>query len=215
MTLPRALAPALAMCLLAGMPVLADTAERTRIDPRLGMLLGQEQAALAEVAPGHVERIVGPAPEPAAAPVRHARSEARSHGGDDLACLSRALYFEARGEGAAGMQAVAEVILNRVDSALFPGSICAVVYQGVRNPGGCQFSFACDGNSEAIHEPQAYAEAERIARAMAGGAARTLTGGATHFHTVAVNPNWAAVFPQTAQIGAHLFYRKPMRVASN
>ena len=50
---------------------------------------------------------------------------------------------------------------------------------------------------------------------MVSGAARALTGGATHFHTVAVNPSWAAVFPQTAQIGTHLFYRKPLRIAAN
>ena len=54
-----------------------------------------------------------------------------------------------------------------------------------------------------------------VARAALDGAPRTLTGGATHYHTTAVSPSWAARFPQTAQIGVHLFYRQPVRTASN
>jgi spore germination cell wall hydrolase CwlJ-like protein len=44
---------------------------------------------------------------------------------------------------------------------------------------------------------------------MMDGAPRTLTMGATHFHTRWVRPGWARRFPQTAAIGAHLFYRQP------
>ena len=36
------------------------------------------------------------------------------------ACLSEALYFEARGESVKGQFAVAEVILNRVASPAYP-----------------------------------------------------------------------------------------------
>lgn len=49
-------------------------------------------------------------------------SSARSYSGEDLRCLAEALYHEARGEGAKGQAAVAEVILNRVDSRAFPGN---------------------------------------------------------------------------------------------
>jgi spore germination cell wall hydrolase CwlJ-like protein len=44
---------------------------------------------------------------------------------------------------------------------------------------------------------------------MLDGAPRSLTDGATHFHTRAVRPGWAMRFPRTAAIGAHLFYRQP------
>jgi spore germination cell wall hydrolase CwlJ-like protein len=44
---------------------------------------------------------------------------------------------------------------------------------------------------------------------MMDGAPRALTMGATHFHTRWVRPGWAGRFPQTAAIGAHLFYRQP------
>ena len=45
-------------------------------------------------------------------------------------CLTEALYFEARGESLEGQIAVAEVILNRVDSPLYPRTVCGVVKQG-------------------------------------------------------------------------------------
>jgi len=128
-------------------------------------------------------------------------------GGADWQCLTKALYFEARGETLPGQFAVAEVILNRVDSPAYPDTVCAVVAQG--NANGCQFSFVCDGNADGMRDAAAIDRAGLVARAMLDGATRTLTGGATHFHTRTVAPSWATVFPRTAQIGAHLFYRQP------
>ncbi len=124
-------------------------------------------------------------------------------------CLATAIYHEARGESIRGQFAVAEVILNRVDSRRFPNSICGVVYQGVQQGrrGGCQFSFACDGNSEAMPNRSAARTAQRIAQVMSDGGHRGLTQGALYFHTTAVNPSWATRFTQTTHIGAHLFYR--------
>ena len=123
-------------------------------------------------------------------------------------CLATAIYHEARGESIKGQFAVAEVILNRVASRKFPNSICGVVYQGASNQGrGCQFSFACDGRSEAMPNRGAATRARRIAQVMADGGHRGLTGGALYFHTTAVNPSWARRFTQTSHIGAHLFYR--------
>lgn len=120
-------------------------------------------------------------------------------------CLRTALYFEARGEGVKGQFAVAEVILNRVDSTRYPNSICGVVKQGGNR--SCQFSFNCDGMAEVLANPDAADIAGRIARVMMDGAPRGLTAGATHFHTTAVNPDWSRRFAKTASIGSHLFYR--------
>ncbi len=120
-------------------------------------------------------------------------------------CLARAIYFEARGESIKGQFAVAEVILNRVDSPLYPDDICRVVHQGGSR--GCQFSFTCDGFSDRIREKDAFETAGRIARLMLDGAPRLLTDGATHFHTRQVRPGWAHRMPRTASIGQHLFYR--------
>ncbi len=133
----------------------------------------------------------------------------RAAGGQQWQCLSEALYFEARGETLRGQFAVAEVILNRVATPDYPDTVCGVVKQGSGRPGGCQFSYACDGKPETVTEPAAWERAGKIARLVLDGKAGGLTDGATHFHTAQVRPGWAAVFPQTARIGAHLFYRQP------
>ncbi|MBV7377924.1 cell wall hydrolase [Maritimibacter dapengensis] len=122
-------------------------------------------------------------------------------------CLTEALYFEARGESHHGVFAVAEVILNRVESPRFPNSVCGVIKQGAARHLSCQFTYACDGRPEHVAEPRAYARMGKVARAMLDGAPRTLTGGATFYHTTGVNPRWASRLSQTAQIGVHRFYR--------
>lgn len=127
-------------------------------------------------------------------------------GGQDWECLRRAIYFEARGKSIKGQVAVAEVVLNRVESRRFPGSVCGVVNQ--RGGGGCQFSFVCDGIADRMGERGAVDRAGRIARAMLDGAPRSLTAGATYFHTHGVRPSWARQFDRTASIGSHLFYRQ-------
>lgn len=121
-------------------------------------------------------------------------------------CLKTALYFEARGETIEGQFAVAEVILNRVDSVRYPNTVCGVVLQG--GSGSCQFSFHCDGKTETMVDPEAEAISGRIARVMLDGAPRKLTDGAMYFHALGVKPSWSKRFEQTASIGAHLFYSR-------
>ena len=131
----------------------------------------------------------------------------------DLQCLATALYFEARGESLKGQAAVAEVILNRVESPAYPRTICGVVNQ--RGAGGCQFSYTCDGRSDRVSERGAWQRASKVAAAMLNGASRELTGGATHFHTPSVRPDWSRRFTRTAAIGGPIFYRQPVRTAMN
>ncbi len=133
-------------------------------------------------------------------------AQAAPQGGAEWECLKTALYFESRGESLKGQFAVAEVILNRVDSPDFPNSVCSVVNQG--GGGGCQFSFICDGDRDVVHERGAADLAGRIASIMLSGAPRTLTGGATYFHARSVRPSWSYKFAETVKIGAHLFYRQ-------
>ncbi len=122
-------------------------------------------------------------------------------------CLAEALYFEARSESVQGQRAVAEVILNRVDSRKFPNTVCDVVHQGAHRKHACQFSYNCDGLPEHIAEPKAYARAKAIALDMVGEGARDLTSGATHYHTSAVSPGWSRRLSKTTKIGTHIFYR--------
>lgn len=153
------------------------------------------------------------------APVQFSRAwidaQPRATGDAQWRCLSEALYFEARGETVKGQFAVAEVILNRVQSGRFPASICAVINQGTGKKYQCQFTYTCDGNKEIIAEPGAFTRVGKIARAAMDGQAAALTDGATHYHTTAVRPRWARVYTKTARIGVHLFYRHTWRTASN
>jgi spore germination cell wall hydrolase CwlJ-like protein len=129
----------------------------------------------------------------------------------EIDCLARAVYFEARSESVAGQHAVARVILNRVDSAYYPDTVCEVVYQNQHMRNACQFSFACDGTDVTIREEDAFEKAMQVAtvnyrcdsgcRAWKGDIARS-----THYHADYVNPFWSAKLERTGKLGRHIFY---------
>lgn len=122
-------------------------------------------------------------------------------------CLAEALYHEARGEKISGQIAVAEVILNRVESRRFPNSVCGVINQGTGRRNACQFSYTCDGRSDRISEHKAFQRVGKIAQLMLDGQPRLLTDGATFYHASRVRPKWSRVFTRTARIGSHVFYK--------
>ena len=128
-------------------------------------------------------------------------------------CLTEALYFEARGENLVGQVAVAEVILNRVDSKTYPDSVCGVIQQGQSRRNSCQFSYICDGKVEHIGNRRAFEEMGQIAWVMLQGKPRILTGKATHYHNSSVKPRWAKRLVRTARIGDHIFYRQALQLS--
>ncbi len=181
---------------------------------RLGAVMGQERAAVRSANASDYSALSDAAARSeSTSDVDFAYSRAfisaqpEANGGANWECLAEALYFEARGESVRGMFAVAEVIMNRVDSARYPDSICGVVNQGTGALHRCQFSYTCDGQAEDIHEPRAWRRVGIVARLTMDGAPRNLTGGATHYHTHAVSPSWSRVFNRTASIDSHYFYR--------
>jgi len=125
----------------------------------------------------------------------------------DFLCLREAIYHEARGEDIVGQFAVAEVVLNRVDSTRFPSTVCDVVYQNRHLRNACQFSYACDLLADTLTDPRASHLAGIVAHLALQGFPRLLTDGATHYHAVYVSPSWGEVYQRTARYGAHVFYR--------
>jgi spore germination cell wall hydrolase CwlJ-like protein len=123
-------------------------------------------------------------------------------------CLSEVLYYEARGEGASGQKAIAEVVFHRMNHGDYGHSICAVVYEGSSHS-GCQFSFTCNGDMKHTKQASAWREAEALAAQILTGqvALKNATGGAVNFHAVSVSPDWADTMDKTTQIGNHVFYR--------
>jgi spore germination cell wall hydrolase CwlJ-like protein len=154
---------------------------------------------------------VAPAPKPAPVQVITADSGPDSISAELLAehrCLAEVLYYEARGEGRQGQQAIAEVVFHRMNNGNYGHSICAVVYEGAGHP-GCQFTFTCNGELAKAKEESAWRESESLAAEILTGEAplKNATAGATNFHAITVSPDWADTMKQTTQIGNHIFYR--------
>lgn len=150
---------------------------------------------------------------------------------DQMHCLAKNIYFEARGESSRGKTAVANVTINRVSSGRYPNTVCEVVYQAVHSTWWkenhnrlvpvrrmCQFSWYCDGKSDAIMltdyqgrtiqaNMDAWVESIKIARMALEGTLPDLTQGATHyFNPSLANPKWQYAFTQVAIIDNHTFF---------
>src|SRR5690606_14619086 len=123
-----------------------------------------------------------------------------------ITCLARTIYWETRGEDVASMEAVANVVMNRLGSAGFPDTICAVVRQGGER-GSCQFSWWCDGRSDDAEDAASYATAKEVARKALNRQLSDRTGGALYFHHRKATPNWAMQYIRTARVGEHVFYK--------
>jgi len=126
-----------------------------------------------------------------------------------LMCLALNVYFEARNDNMVGQYAVAQVVMNRVQSSKFPNDVCSVVKQS-RNDGTCQFSWYCDGKSDKPREAYAWAYAQMVAADTLIGQGidvTDITQGATHYHAHYVRPYWADKLEYTVTYGSHLFYK--------
>ena len=113
-----------------------------------------------------------------------------------LTCLAMAVYFEARSESLEGQLAVANTIINRVQSDKFPSTSCEVTKQAryigdhpIRNK--CHFSYWCDALSIAM---------------LASIRLFDVTDGAVFYHRDDVQPYWSAGLDVTRKIGRHIFY---------
>lgn len=194
--------------------ILPDIGVETDIGSRLGALMGIETASLSGLSGDRVRQIGAPFTGGATGRDRRVMSASRldsmprPRGNAQWRCMTEAIYFEARGESIEGQYAVAEVILNRVDSRNYPDSVCGVVNQGTGRRYACQFTYTCDGIPEIVTDRRAWNRAGNIARIMLDGAPRDLTAGATHYHADYVSPRWARVYPRTARYGTHIFYRQ-------
>lgn len=131
---------------------------------------------------------------------------------DPITCLARTIYWEAKGEGIAGMEAIANVVMNRLGHEGFPDTVCEVVRQGYER-GACQFSWWCDGRSDDAQDGKSYEVAKEIARKALNRQISDRTGGALYFHQRKVSPQWSAKYIKTVELGEHIFYKPPGRAA--
>ena len=130
----------------------------------------------------------------------------------DVKCMAEAVYYEARDQSTMGQLAVAIIIRNRMNDDRWPSTACGVVRDGRYWNGHpvkhqCQFSYWCDGKPERPAEKEAWRQALNIARlAYHHSIEIESLIGATHYHTIWVNPSWSRKFRLSIQIGDHRFY---------
>jgi spore germination cell wall hydrolase CwlJ-like protein len=117
------------------------------------------------------------------------------------------IYHEARDQPLLGQQAVAAVILRRVEVSRWGDTICAVVRP-------VQFSYLdADYGFAPIREPEAWRGALTVAvRALLDGPT-PLVSGADHYHATYVSPTWRRQMSEVVRIGSHVFYRDPLSAA--
>ena len=146
-----------------------------------------------------------------------------------LMCLALNAYHEARDQDIRGMVAVSQVVMNRVESDLFPDDVCEVVMQGPTRESWktrqyidideedreyypirhrCQFSWYCDGKDDAPYEEKAWEQARLVANGVYYQKLYPLVGDALWYHADYVKPEWAESKREVAQIGNHIFYER-------
>jgi spore germination cell wall hydrolase CwlJ-like protein len=190
----------LATILLVGQAISADQAQKAEDAKSKAEVLEQNASADGSKASPSPSEIITKPEAQAVDPVGKKPLE------DAITCLSRTIYWEAKGEGTAGMEAVANVVMNRLGKEGFPNTICEVVMQGSEE-GVCQFSWWCDGRSDDAEEEKSYMIAKEIARKALNRQLKDRTGGALYFHHRNVSPAWSTEYIMTVEVGDHIFYK--------
>lgn len=190
----------LATIILVAQAAAADRAQKAESTERKAEVLEQNAAAEGSKAIPSPSEIIRKPEAQAVDPVGEEPLD------DAITCLSRTIYWEARGEEAAGMEAIANVVMNRLGHEGFPNTICEVVMQG-REQGACQFSWWCDGRSDDATEDESYAIAKEIARKALNRHLTDRTGGALYFHQRKVTPSWSTEYIKTVEVGGFVFYK--------
>ena len=108
-----------------------------------------------------------------------------------------------------GQEAVAQVVMNRVFSGVYPHDVCGVVYQNAARHLACQFTFACEGKDlDRKDEPDMWEQAKQIAKdTLDGKIWLAEVGHATHYHAYWVHPSWVHEMAKLYHLGVHTFYR--------
>jgi len=133
---------------------------------------------------------------------------------DEIVCLAKNIYFEAKSEDMIGRIAVGNVTINRVKDSDFPNTVCGVVWEKRIHPNTkkwvAQFSWTWDGKNDDPSEADAWEESLTLASAMlAEGSLDNfvdITDGADHYHALYVKPYWRNHMQVATTIGAHRFY---------
>ena len=115
--------------------------------------------------------------------------------------LAENMYHEARGEGYKAMLAVGEVTINRVESEVFPDTICETVYQ--------ESQFSWTKTNPSVIEKDQWFLSLIIATQLYVIDRNFVSNGATYFLNLnrIKKPKWARKLEVVAVIGQHTFFK--------
>lgn len=128
---------------------------------------------------------------------------------DDLSCLAKNAFYEARNQGDIGMAAVIDVTLNRVESSRYPNSVCGVVFQKY------QFSWTHEKPQKVSNKElevalnKAYEIAERKLRNHQHGIRKSVVGDSLWYYSDSIKtPYWArnGKLRKLKKINNHTFF---------
>jgi len=190
-------------------PAASGVMQLASVDPSVMPQTAAPQPAVMQISlPAHIAVLPPPAPGvPPLSPAQRLHLEGKERAKAER-CLADAIYFEARDQPYIGQVAVAQVVINRVFSGVYPHDVCGVIYQNASHHLACQFTFACDGKRKTINEFGSWARARRIARETLDGQLYVqAVATSTHYHATYVHPNWVHEMHRFAREGIHLFYR--------
>ncbi len=133
------------------------------------------------------------------------RSPAPIYSSKNAECMARAMYFESNRSSRDGMVAVGTVVMNRVASEDFPGSVCAVV--------GQKGQFAPGVMTKDMTEPASVARVREAAGSVLAGERHPHVERARFFHAQTYRADYNNMH-YVASAGGNAFYekRKPHRV---
>jgi spore germination cell wall hydrolase CwlJ-like protein len=132
----------------------------------------------------------------------------------DIKCIAANMFFEARNQGLAGMQAVGDVTINRVKSKRYPASVCAVVFQRWQftwthytNNRKVQNVMLGIGKGLSVGDREALKLAHELAeRTVFENSSVLLPETVLHYHADYVKPKWAKKMQKYTKIVKHVFY---------
>lgn len=126
---------------------------------------------------------------------------------EEVYCLTKNIFHEARNQPDFGKYAIAYVTLNRMHHVNYPDTICDTVYDPY------QFSWTINNTQVMINniiDQNSWDRAENIAKSVLSNPYDIPMEflGVTHYHADYVDPPWSRKYDLVNTIGNHLFYRQ-------
>lgn len=157
-----------------------------------------------------VEVTLEPIPEPKSKPAHDDRSSILYNNRtmikmdkDDIECLAKNIYHEARFEPYVGQIAVAQVTFNRVLDGKWGDTICKVVYARK------QFSWTLNKKlRESEPKGNKWKAALHYAKMFQYGVRVKDLDHAKWYHANYISPKWRTDFRHVSTLGRHIFYAK-------